>query len=228
MSKSTLTNLIALLITLIGYFTPFDNNIILMIGLFSLSGSLTNWLAIHMLFEKVPFLYGSGVIPNNFEDFKLGIKRLIIQEFFTSDKIKVFIAKIQTNVGSSIAEKIDFNEVFAGLTEAIEKSSLGGMLSMVGGKKALEPLRNPIILKLQQIINNILNNPTNLHINDELVNILILDVEDLINKRLQELSPIDVKIIVKDMIEKHLGWLVVWGGIFGGFIGFFSSLLNIF
>ena len=55
-----------------------------MAGLFALSGGLTNWLAIHMLFEKVPLLYGSGVIPNRFEDFKNGIKNLIMNEFFSS------------------------------------------------------------------------------------------------------------------------------------------------
>ena len=25
--------------------------------------------------------------------------------------------------------------------------------------------------------------------------------------------------IIQDIIKSHLGWLVVWGGLFGGFIG---------
>ena len=54
----------------------------LWLGSFALSGGLTNWLAIHMLFEKVPILYGSGVIPERFEDFKQGIRELILTEFF--------------------------------------------------------------------------------------------------------------------------------------------------
>lgn len=32
-------------------------------GLFGLAGGVTNWVAVYMLFEKVPYLYGSGVIP---------------------------------------------------------------------------------------------------------------------------------------------------------------------
>jgi hypothetical protein len=28
------------------------------------------------------------------------------------------------------------------------------------------------------------------------------------------------------MIRKHLGWLVVWGGVFGGLIGFLVSVSN--
>jgi hypothetical protein len=30
------------------------------------------------------------------------------------------------------------------------------------------------------------------------------------------------------MIKKHLGWLVVWGGIFGGSIGLIAALTSSF
>ena len=73
MNKNIITNLVALVVTILGYYSPIHSNVIFMTGLFALSGGVTNWLAIYMLFEKVPFLYGSGVIPNRFEDFKLGI-----------------------------------------------------------------------------------------------------------------------------------------------------------
>ena len=48
-----------------------------------------------MLFEKVPLLCGSGVIPNRFEDFKAGIKTLIISEFFTREHIERFFAAME-------------------------------------------------------------------------------------------------------------------------------------
>jgi len=47
----------------------------------------------------------------------------------------------------------------------------------------------------------------------------------MVNARLNELSPQHVKEIIEDMIRKHLGWLVVWGGVFGALIGFFSAIL---
>ena len=72
MNKSFITNFLALIAIIIGYAVA--NNIIFTVGLFALSGAITNWLAIHMLFERVPFLYGSGVIPARFEDFKKAIK----------------------------------------------------------------------------------------------------------------------------------------------------------
>ena len=35
-----------------------------------------------------------------------------------------------------------------------------------------------------------------------------------------------LKIIVKDIIHKHLGWLVVWGGVIGVLIGLILSFLG--
>ena len=46
-----------LLITIYGLFSPVYSAEIFMAGLFGRSGGLTNWLAIHMLFEKVPLLF---------------------------------------------------------------------------------------------------------------------------------------------------------------------------
>ena len=90
MNKAIITNLTATIITIVGYYSPQYSNHIFSAGIFALSGAVTNWLAIHMLFEKVPFLYGSGVIPNRFEDFKTGIKNLIINEFFNKGNIEKF------------------------------------------------------------------------------------------------------------------------------------------
>lgn len=72
MNKSLLTNLLALALLAGGYQT--NNQIAFYAGLFAFSGAITNWLAIHMLFEKVPGLYGSGVIPARFEEFKPPLK----------------------------------------------------------------------------------------------------------------------------------------------------------
>gem|GEM_PF-5265543 len=61
-------------------------------GLFALSGALTNWLAVHMLFEKVPGLHGSGVIVTHFEQFKAGILKLVHEQLFSKDKVQSVLA----------------------------------------------------------------------------------------------------------------------------------------
>ena len=59
MNKSLTTNLIAISITAYGMIAENYSTEIFMAGLFALSGGVTNWIAIHMLFEKIPFLYDS-------------------------------------------------------------------------------------------------------------------------------------------------------------------------
>ena len=228
MNKSILTNIIALLITLTGIINPFENSLLLMIGLFSLSGGITNWIAIHMLFEKVPFVYGSGIIPKNFLIFKQAIKDLVIKEFFSRNNVEVFTSKISEGAIISISQNINYNNIFEGLTESIESSQLGGMLSMVGGKKALEPLRKPIIIKLETLFKSIIENEKRSNFGDEIVDNVYVRIEKLIDDRLNELSPQDVKKIIQNLIDKHLGWLVIWGGVFGGFIGIISFFVSLF
>ena len=228
MNKSILTNIVALLITLIGIINPFENSLLLMIGLFSLSGGITNWIAIHMLFEKVPFVYGSGIIPKNFLIFKQAIKDLVIKEFFSRNNVEVFTSKISEEAIISISKNINYNNIFEGLTESIESSQLGGMLSMVGGKKALEPLRKPIIIKLEALFKSIIENEKRSNFGDEIVDNVYVRIEKLIDDRLNELSPQDVKKIIQNLIDKHLGWLVIWGGVFGGFIGIISFFVSLF
>ena len=223
MNKSLITNLLAILIIFVGYLYQEDYQFIIITGVFALSGSITNWLAIHMLFEKIPLLYGSGVILDKFEDIKLGIKNLILQELFTETQINNFLLDNKVTSSDAIINKIDFDKVFLGLVEAIEGSQLGGMLAMVGGRKALDPLKDPFTKKLKIIIEDFVTENTSNENSSETTASLLLKIENILDTRLADLSPEDIKIIIQKMIKEHLGWLVVWGGFFGGFLGLVLS-----
>ena len=225
LNKSLTTNLAALAIICASYLSPKYKEIIYLTGLFALSGGITNWLAIHMLFEKIPFFYGSGVIPSRFEEFKKGIKQLVMNEFFTPQNINVFIEQQTGALSTDISNMIDFDRVFDGLVEAIESSSMGSMLAMLGGRKALQPLKKPINLKLQEIISEIKEAKSEETDNKGLTSSIIAQVEQIIDQRLDELTPGQVKNIIQAIIRKHLGWLVVWGGAVGGLIGFGAAIV---
>ena len=223
MNKSLITNLLSILIIIVGYIYQENYPFIIITGVFALSGSITNWLAIHMLFEKIPLLYGSGVILDKFEDIKLGIKNLILQELFTETQINNFLLDNKVSASETIINKIDFDKVFLGLVEAIEGSQLGGMLAMVGGRKALDPLKDPFTKKLKIIIEDFVTENTSNENRSETTASLLLKIENILDARLADLSPEDIKIIIQKMIKEHLGWLVVWGGFFGGFLGLVLS-----
>ncbi len=235
-NKSLITNFFALTFTLLGLIL--GNHILYTIGLFALSGAVTNWLAIHMLFEKVPGLYGSGVIPARFEDFKMGIRQLMMEQFFTKENIDRFLSSGSGSASridlSPVIEKVDLTPAFDNLVSVIEGSSFAPMLAMVGGSDALQPMKKPFIEKMKTSITQISQSEdfTNL-LRDELeqpdmIATMQNKVSDIIEKRLNELTPQLVKEIIQSMIKEHLGWLVIWGGVFGGIIGLVAALTNNF
>lgn len=88
MNKSDITNIFTILLLAYGYGN--NNDALFTIGLFAFSGAITNTLAIHMLFEKVPYLYGSGVIEKKFTQFKISIHNLMMNQFFNAENLKKF------------------------------------------------------------------------------------------------------------------------------------------
>jgi uncharacterized membrane protein YheB (UPF0754 family) len=230
LNKSFLTNLIAVLIIVAGYLSPLEPDLMKSIGFFALSGAVTNWLAIHMLFEKVPFLYGSGVIPNRFDEFKLAIKDLMMTQFFTQENVEQFI-EAEEQQGSHVfnvdplLNAIDYDQIYKGLVTSIMESSFGAMLQMVGGEQALIPLREPFIEKIKTTLRGMVESERFKEVlkqgldSQKIGQDIVSKIETIIHNRLNELTPQLVKEIVKKIIKVHLGWLVVWGGIFGGILG---------
>jgi uncharacterized membrane protein YheB (UPF0754 family) len=239
MDKGLLTNLSAGALVIAGLAAPEPvAPYFLSAGLFALSGALTNSLAIHMLFERVPGLYGSGVIALHFEEFKSSIRELIMQQFFSSHNLERFF-DAQTVMHSGmdsllpeLVEELDMDKAFDAMTEAIMSSSMGSMLGFVGGVKALEGLRAPFAERMKShLLGFVESDRFQQAFADKLGEVTHSDavlarIEALIDNRLQELTPQQIKLIVQQMMRSHLGWLVVWGGVVGGVLGLMVALLT--
>jgi uncharacterized membrane protein YheB (UPF0754 family) len=207
-------------------------------GLFALSGGITNWLAIHMLFERVPGFYGSGVIQLRFDEFKMGIRKLIMEQFFSKNQIGGVLdtavdasEKIEDYLQKGVRE-LNLDEAFDSLIDVIMSSSFSSMISMIGGREALNPLKGPFIEKLREYFQSQFLN-SNLLDNVTLALRAGFDEEEIhrkitfiIDQRLDQMTPRMVKEIVQEMIQKHLGWLVVWGCAFGGIIGLIVTITS--
>ncbi len=237
---SLLTNLVALGLLVLGLVLPEPiAPWVTSVGAFALSGSITNWLAIHMLFERVPGFYGSGVVPLHFEEFKRGIRKLIMQQFFSEENIAKFMHETGSMASSLDAEilklidKLDLNKAFESLLDVIMGSSFGTMLGMFGGRDALNPLREPFVRKMRDYFRDVVDTDAFRESVAEGIakagadkESLYSRVEHIVDRRLDELTPQLVKEIVQAMIKKHLGWLVVWGGVLGGLIGIVAKAVG--
>ncbi len=231
MNKSFITDTLSILLIGVSFIIPPQyQNALLFTGLFALSGAVTNQLAIHMLFEKIPFLYGSGVVEKNFGTFKHSIKEMIMKQFFTKEQLGKFFAQEEQKIDlSPLVGQADFSPAFDALSKTVMESKFGGAIAMFGGEEALDGLREPFSRKLKSAVSSIVSSDAfkaqlEHHIrNSALSQDMIDSVEGLISKRLEELTPKMVKDLVQELIKEHLGWLVVWGGVFGGLIGLASS-----
>jgi len=229
--KSLFVNLLSIFLIGLGYALPQYGEVIKVIGFFAFSGAITNWLAIYMLFERIPLLYGSGIISLQFEVFKKSIKKIIMEQFFNEKNLKKFLTANaffgdEEILIKRVLNSFDYEKIYESLVEEILNTSLGKMLNMFGGAKALSPLKEPCIRKLkgmsQEVVEqSIVPSLVNVELSEKIKN----KIDEMISAQLQELTPNQVKKLVKEMIEQYLGWVVVWGGIFGGFIGFLMEVI---
>lgn len=230
-TKNTVPTCIALLLVVVSYRLPMPfNEVVRNVGLFAFSGAVTNWLAVHMLFERVPGLYGSGVIPARFEQLKTGLLQLVKEQLFKAENVQRAFDKDTSTSGLSldfepIIDSVNFDKAYEQLKEAIMESSFGNALNMFGGEAVLEPLREKFIAKLR----NFLREATTAESFQQKLSsslskaagseVFLQKIEEIVRDRLDELTPDMVKDIMQTMIREHLGWLVVWGAVFGGIMG---------
>jgi uncharacterized membrane protein YheB (UPF0754 family) len=232
--KSLVVNLICLMIIALGYTVVPEGarDHVVTTGFFGFSGAVTNWLAVHMLFERVPGLYGSGIIPLKFESFKSAIRDMVMTQFFTMENIRKFTHDtdgFQPNL-APIIEHLDYDKIYDGFAEIVMASKFGGMLNMFGGASALESMRDPFKKALQAKLVEMASQPHFLEnitqsASDDLHSVWKEKIGAMVDHRLEELTPQMVKEIIQEMIRSHLGWLVVWGGVFGCLIGLVTSFI---
>ena len=232
MDKSLLTNVVSVLLCGVGLLLPgLAGELVLTTGLYAVSGAVTNWMAIYMLFEKVPGFYGSGVIPARFTEFRAGIRTMMMEQFFNADNVgKVMAAATDGKaLADTLLPRVDFNRAFDGLTDIILQSSFGTALSMFGGARALQPLREPFVGRMQEFLRSVAEDREVLaDIAGHSTDALLLRVEGIVDQRLAQMTPELVKQIMQQMIERHLGWLVVWGGVVGALMGLAVALVQHF
>ena len=157
MDKGTFSNLVSAAVAGAGLLLPAGTvrDLLLSAGLFALSGGVTNALAVKMLFDRIPGLIGSGVIPARFQEIREKVRSVILEHFFDEAHLRRFLERHRDELDWKryVKQAADGRGPVAGLIEKhwdalasperlqpfidaeVEKlldSKIGGLLIMVG------------------------------------------------------------------------------------------------
>lgn len=205
---------------------------ILSFGLFGFAGGVTNWMAITMLFDEIPGVYGSGVIPKQFESIKKTIAKMIMDTFFEPEFLRRELSSRVTVLSDEdkVAEMMKAmfeSEGFDNLLESkLQKMGNDGMTGMMMkalsiNASALKPFLKKFLLNLASEFSSTflkLFDPATVF-DDAAVTKIRNQIDVIIENKLKELTADKVKALMEIVIREHLGWLVVWGNVFGALIG---------
>lgn len=187
-------------------------------GLFAVGGGVTNWVAIKMLFDKIPGVYGSGIIPARFKEIREVVKNVIMKNFFD-----------ETYLNHYLKDKVLALDIEGKLEDFLKSDSMVKMLEGLfgGDAKMLIPIIQPYAVKtgkrIAPIIKDKIRNMDLLH---DLENVKG-QIDAMLTNRMMELTPAKVKLLLEEIMRKHLYWLVVWGNVFGAIIGVISAAVGL-
>eukprot|EP00762_Andalucia_godoyi_P001896 ANDGO_06017.mRNA.1 hypothetical protein AMSG_06634 len=210
---------------------------VLAFGLFGFMGGFTNWIAIKMLFDKIPGLYGSGIIPLRFKEIREVVKNVIMKTFFDEAYLRRYASqKIGQLAGSmNIEDKIkkllespQIDAVIELKLGELASRPEGMVLAMMGlAPSQLKPMVKPFVVGMGSdvapLLMDALVGPGGSSLN---IAMLRQEVDKLMTEKLEELSPEIVKKLLEEVMREHLGWLVVWGNIFGSILGVLFQILS--
>jgi hypothetical protein len=260
MDKGTFSNFVSAGVFGVGWVLPRGNaqDLVLSIGMCALSGGITNSLAVKMLFDRIPSLAGSGVIPARFKEIRAKVKSLILEHFFEEAYLHRFFSDTERKIdwkrylkprspqdkaplGTYVEaqwEKLSAREVVQPIIDQqIEKltdSSVGGLLLMVGVdsvKPAVNEFVNGFMVSMRAKVFEIAaqadsSSPDVTLDEEKIIADIRANVDVLLTRKLEELDAMAVKRMMDDVIRTHLGWLVVWGNVFGAVLGVVPILLK--
>lgn len=208
---------------------------VLSFGVFGFAGGITNWLAVKMLFDRVPGLYGSGVIPLRFREIREAVKDTMLRTFFDREYLERYLsAKLEALAdGPDLAPALDRALSAPEVEEVVERNLEGlkarpeGLLLAIQGVDpvSLKPVVMTFLRSAGRDLGPVLVRALEPgHVIS--VDRVRAEVDLLMTTKMEELTPERVRSVMEEVIRVHLGWLIVWGNVFGGCIGLVSAALG--
>jgi len=190
-------------------------------GCFAFSGGATNGIAIKMLFDKIPYVAGSGVIPSRFVEIREIVKRMIMKNFFDEVYLSYFIKKKLL--------RMDFERM---VNDLLAKHDISHMLVEMAFedpaiRDSMESMIKPYINEMAKKIGPLITQSLKEVDFSKGIGSAQGELELMLDTKLKTLTPESVKKMIEDIIREHLYWLVLWGAVFGGILGIISAALDL-
>ncbi|KAL5467656.1 hypothetical protein EMCRGX_G031917 [Ephydatia muelleri] len=204
-----------------------SSRIIRSLGVFGFMGGVIIWIAVEMLFRRIPFLFGSGVLLRQYKSIRETISSIVIETLFDPAALRKYFSgknkkvremlRVDTKLGlfnSQIVEVVIDQKI-----SAILAGPDGFVLNMMGVNQ--DQLRLTMKTHARDFINEIsplvmekladpgLTDGVDLH----------EEAEKILGTKIGQLSSGKVRQLMAVMIRKHLSWLIVWGNILGATFG---------
>ena len=126
-------------------------------------------------------------------------------------------------MGEKVQKVLASDEVDAIIDRKLEElaESPQGMMLQLVGTQTVKPLVKHFVIGFGSEIAPLLAGEAGPD-----VSAMRTQVDGLLETKLEELTPDRVKEMMEEVIREHLGWLIVWGNVFGGTIGLLSKALG--
>ncbi len=188
--------------------------------------------------------YGSGVIPARFKEIRASLKDTIMASFFDEAYMRSYLAQRGADLLQRylpvMERKLQEAADSGALDEPIERNvaaimakgdAMGSMLMMASmtlggggtpGAAGLVPHLKPLLVQSGTEALRAL--AARLDVGDMVdVSSLRGELDSLMETKLEYLTAQRVKALLERIFREHLGWLIVWGAVFGGLIGLISQ-----
>ncbi|XP_077862002.1 uncharacterized protein LOC102804320 [Saccoglossus kowalevskii] len=205
------------------------------VGIFGFAGGLTNWIAVKMIFFRIPGIPGSGIISRHFIEIRHCLSGIVLESFFD----KEFLSEYLKDKYEDFAEAINLDEC---LNEVMKTEKMNDILNKCIDEILTKPegihaqsstssekdsVHKKIILK--QILEKVCLDNLPLLVKD--IKSLVVSGENirqqleiLLKTKENRMTANQVNKITKNLIGHHLSWLIIWGSIFGALIGLITEL----
>jgi len=204
-------------------------------GLFGFSGGMTNWLAIRMMFDKIPFLIGSGILLKHFIEIRENVKKTTMETYFDAGHITSYVQQKTEMILSALQLEESIRDIIRSpevqqliedkiddMYETPEGMVLGMMVNKTKMKGSIMPSIENIGGDIVPLVSQMIRSSEHLTEDN-----LREKIDEMITSKLVEMSPDIVIGVVKDMVETELGWVIIWGNIFGGLLGIILEIATL-